>query len=205
MKPILLDFPMSIITERLLIRPPKSGDGKIINEAIAETYQDLKHFMPWADPIPSLDDTEEYVRMGEANWILKSNSEPYLPLFIFEKTSMQFLGATGYHHMNWDIPSFEIGYWVRCNQRQRGYISEAVNAITRYAFLVLKAKRLGITCDVSNSRSKKIPERLGYVLEGTLKNHRIKPLDNTVSDTLIYAKYNIEHLPYLTVNWEEQL
>ena len=34
MKPILLNLPMPIQTERLLIRPPELGDGSIINKAI---------------------------------------------------------------------------------------------------------------------------------------------------------------------------
>lgn len=29
-KPILLDFPMPIVTERLVLRPIKEGDGKFI-------------------------------------------------------------------------------------------------------------------------------------------------------------------------------
>lgn len=192
MKPILLDFPMPIKTQRLSLRPPKPGDGEIINGAILETYDDLKHIMPWAKTMPSIKDSEEFVRQSTANWILKNNEEPYLPLFIFEKNDMEFIGATGFHHMNWDIPSFEIGYWLRRSKRGHGFMTEAINALTRYAFLELHAKRIEIRCDILNSRSKKIPERLGYHLEATLKNHRINPLSNSISDTLIYARYDLE-------------
>ena len=83
-------------------------------------------------------------------------------------------------------------------------MTEAVNALTRYAFLELHAKRIEITCDVLNLRSKKVPERLGYTLEATLKNHRRNPADNSISGTLIYAKYDLENLPELSVQWESK-
>lgn len=201
MKPIFLDLPMPIKTARLTLRPPQPGDGKIVNAAIVESHEDLKHTMPWARTVPSLEDSEEFVRQAAANWILKANEEPYLPLFIFNSNNTEFIGATGYHHIDWDIPSFEIGYWIRRSCREQGFMTEAVNALTRYAFLELHAKRIQITCDVTNLRSKKIPERLGYELEATLKNHRINPADDSISDTLLYARYDLENLPKLEVNW----
>ena len=121
-KPILLDFKMPITTERLLIGPPKLGDGKIINQAILETYNKLELIMPWAKTKPTVDDSEEFVRQAAANWILKNNDEPYLPLFIFKLADNSFIGATGYHHMNWEIPAMEIGYWTRTTEQNKGYI-----------------------------------------------------------------------------------
>ena len=80
-------------------------------------------------------------------------------------------------------------------------MSEAINAITQYAFKQLGVKRIAITCDRDNVRSKKIPERLGYILEATLKNNRRKPVTGEISDTLIYARYDCEGLPDLDVSW----
>lgn len=202
MKPIFLDLPMPIRTERLMLRPPQLGDGKVINAAILESYDDLKLTMPWAKTRPSIEDSEEFVRKAAANWILKADEEPYLPLFIFKSDSMEFVGASGYHHIDWDVPSFEIGYWIKRSCSGEGLMTEAVNALTRYAFEELRARRIQITCDVLNLRSKKIPERLGYCLEATLKNHRINPADDSVSDTLLYARYDLGGLPELAVDWD---
>lgn len=80
-------------------------------------------------------------------------------------------------------------------------MTEAVNAITWYAFKQLQMRRVAITCDIDNVRSKKIPERLGFQLEGVLKTNRVKPLTGEISDTLIYAKYDVNNLPNLAVSW----
>ncbi len=201
MKPILLDLPMPIQTERLLIRPPQLGDGSIINAAIVESYDVLKLMMPWAQTIPSVDESEEFVRQAAANWILKKNEEPYLNLWIFRQDTMEFIGGTGFHHINWEIPAFETGYWLHSKHHNQGFATEAIHAITQYAFLRLHAKRIEIRCDITNIRSKKIPERLGFHFEATLKNNRINPQTQALSDTLVYAIYDIDNLPSLSVHW----
>ncbi|MFC7782839.1 GNAT family N-acetyltransferase [Legionella taurinensis] len=201
MKPILINLPMPIITPRLLIRPTQVNDGKAVNAAILESYEELHRFMDWAKTKPSVEDSEEQARLAAANWILKRNEEPWLQLFIYDKTTGEFIGGTGYHHILWEVPSVETGYWIRSSRAKEGLMTEAINAITQYAFKQLGVKRMAITCDLDNSRSRMIPERLNYTLEATLKSNRKKPITGEISDTLVYAKYDLDNLPNLNVNW----
>lgn len=48
MKPILLDWPDTIETPRLIIRVPQAGGGAQLNAAIAESIDELRPWMPWA-------------------------------------------------------------------------------------------------------------------------------------------------------------
>lgn len=201
MKPILLDLPMPITTPRMIIRPPQLGDGALCNAAIIESFSILQEFMPWAAQQPTIAESEQFVREAAANWILKKCDEPWLPLFMFEKSSNNFIGATGYHHINWDVPCLETGYWIRSSYSGRGLMTEAIHALTVYAFQQLSAKRIAITCDINNTRSKKIPERLNYQLEATMKANRKHPITGELSDTLLYAKYDLAGLPDLDVTW----
>lgn len=195
------DFPMPIITNRLIIRPTEAIDAKILNAAILESFDELRFWMEWCDHKPDIKETEKYAREAEENWINKNNDEPYLQLVILDKHTNEFIGATSFHHYNWKIPSVETGYWVRKSKSGHGYITEATNAITQYAFKQLRVKRILLTCDPDNVKSKNVAERLHYTLEGRLKNHRKKPISNELGDTLIYAKYDCENLPALEVNW----
>jgi ribosomal-protein-serine acetyltransferase len=199
-KNLLMDFPLPITTPRLILRPPRIGDGLMLTNAISESFSLLKQFMPWAKEKPSIDDSEEFVRHSAANWILKNNDEPYLPLFIFDKNTEHFLGSTGYHHYNWEVPCIETGYWIRNTATGKGLMTEAVNAITQYAFKELRVKRITITCDIDNVRSQKIPERLGYQKEAILKSNRINA-DGKISDTVVYSRFDLSALPELTVKW----
>lgn len=202
MKPILLNLATQIFTPRLKIRPPQIGDGIIINPAILESFDNLHKVMPWAETKPSVDESEEYVRQAAANWILKKDEEPYLPLFIFDKEDNQFVGGTGYHHINWEVPCLETGYWIRDNYSGKGLVTEAINALTRYAISELGVKRIEIRCDKNNVRSRKIPERLGYQLEATLISNRISVITGKMSDTLVFVRHDLDKLPDLAASWE---
>ncbi len=200
MKSILFNLPVPITTPRLLLRPPQVGDGPIVNAAVLESLNELRPYMPWANTAPSVNETEEFCRLAAANWILKNNDEPYLPLFIFNQETGDFIGGTGFHHFDWTIPCIETGYWIRTTCSKLGFMTEAVNALTQYAFQELKVKRIAITCAEDNIRSQKIAERLSYTLEGTLRYNRLT-INNELSSTLIFARYNVSNLPTLHVKW----
>lgn len=189
MKPILLDIPQSMETDRLLIRAHRHGDGKQLNEAVRESIKELEQWMPWADHLPPVEETEEHVKKSMSSFILRDTLE-YL---IFLKDSNVFIGCAGFPRLDWHIPKFEIGYWLRTSFHGNGYMTEAVKCLTNFAFEKLNAERVEICADSKNVKSRNIPERLGFELEGILKSFeysetkgvwdkavyaRIKPLDN---------------------------
>jgi RimJ/RimL family protein N-acetyltransferase len=183
MKPILLDFSDTFETERLTIRSPMPGDGAELQAAVKETIEDLRPWMPWADHVPSVEEDEELVRRGRARFITRED----LWLLLFLKGNHTLVGCSGLHRIDWDVPRFEIGYWVRRRFAGQGYISEAVRGITRFAFEMLGARRVEIRCDARNERSRAVARRAGYELEATLRNHVIA-VDGELRDTLIFVR-----------------
>lgn len=184
MKPILIDFPDEIFTERLLIRKPMPGDGKAVNDAMRASVMELKAWMPWAQKEQTDEETEAIIREAYAKFLTRED----LRLHIFKKDTGEFIASSGLHRINWDLPKFEIGYWIDTRYSGKGYITEAVTAITNFAFYELKAKRVEIRCDTANTKSRAIPEKLGYSLEGILKNEGISADGSSLRDTCVYAK-----------------
>ncbi len=183
MKPILLELPEQIETERLFIRWPRPGIGAIVNEAVAETYDDLKRWMPWAQTMPTVEDSEAYARQSHAKVLARED----LPLQLFRKDTGALVGSSGIQPMNWDVPKFEIGYWCRAGCQRQGYITEAVQAITAFGFSTLNARRIEIRCDQRNQRSRRVAERAGYQLEGTFANDQLA-MDGSLRTTLVFAR-----------------
>jgi RimJ/RimL family protein N-acetyltransferase len=182
MKPILLDFPDSFETERLTIRSPMPGDGAEVQAAVEETIEDLRPWLRWADHVPTVEESEERARQGRARFITRED----LWLMLFLKGTHTLVGGSGLHRIDWDVPRFEIGYWVRKRFAGQGYITEAVRGITRFAFETLGARRVEIRCDARNARSQAVARRAGYELEATLRNHAIAA-DGELRDTLIFV------------------
>lgn len=186
--PILLDFPDHFETERLLIRAPRPGDGATIHAAVSESHEELRRWMPWARVLQTLDETELVARRSAARFILRED----LHLLLFRKSDGVFVGSSGLHRIDWDIPKFEIGYWVRTSLSRQGYITEAVNGITKFAFETLNAKRVEIRCDALNERSAAVAKRAGYVLDGRLR-HDDYAMDGALRDTLVFSKLREEY------------
>jgi RimJ/RimL family protein N-acetyltransferase len=176
-------LPEWIETGRLRIRGPREEDAAVVRDAIAETFATLRPWMEWAQRIPTLE--EERERLAESR--RKTAAGEDFPLFAFERASGAFVAASGLHRPNWDVPSFETGYWVRAGFGGSGYVTEACRAITAAAFESLGAARVEIRCHDRNERSWRVAERAGFTLEGVLRNER-RHLDGTLRDTRVYAR-----------------
>lgn len=184
MKPILIEVPEEFYTESLLIRKPIPGDGKAVYKAVQASLVELKPWMAWANKEQTEKDTEVIIREAYAKFLTHED----LRLHIFNRESGEFIASSGLHRINWDIPKFEIGYWIDSRFSGRGYMTEAVDRITNFAFNELKARRVEIRCDVRNEKSRAIPERLGFTLEGILKNDGMSADGKELRDTCVFAK-----------------
>ena len=181
--PILLDIPETLETERLLLRVPRPGDGPMITAAIEESLEALSRWMPWAQGGQSSEKSEAVARQMSAAFIRRES----LTYRLFRKEDGQFVGMCSLFNFDWEVPYGEIGYWQRTRLQGHGYITEAVNHLTQFAFETLGFQRIEIRCEGTNERSAAVALRAGYRLEVRMRNHRRNPLGE-LADTLIHAK-----------------
>lgn len=160
-----------------------------MNEAIHESFEELTFWMPWASKRPTIEESEE--RCQES--VEKFKTREDLQLLLFLKSTGEFVGSSGLLRPDWSVPRFEIGYWCRTAHTGQGLISEAVIRIVHFAFESLHAKRVEICCDSKNVKSYKVPERLGFQLEGILRNHR-RDSCGELSDTRVYSIVSLDEL-----------
>jgi ribosomal-protein-serine acetyltransferase len=182
-KPILLDVPNELTTERLLLRIPRPGDSKFVWPAVNESQAELRPWMPWAYPQAEQAGVEEFCRRAASNYILREQFH-YL---LFLQGTETCVGTCGTPRLNWKVPMFEIGYWLRTPHCGRGYMQEAVQAVERMCFDLFRAERIEIRCDARNVRSARVAERAGYTLEGVLRRQERAP-SGDMRDTCVYAK-----------------
>jgi len=169
-------------SERLIVRPYHEHDAQALFEAVAESRDHIRPWLPFADKHQSVEESRDWIIRQEAEWLTRED----LVLGVWEKTSGRYLGGAGLHPKNWEHRCFEIGYWLRVSAPGHGYMTEAVQLLTNYAFASLAANRVEIHCDERNVRSAAIPRRLGFVQEARLRNHMVAP-DGTLRTTLTFA------------------
>lgn len=185
--PILIDLPEQIETERLSIRWPCPGAGIVVNEAIRETFADLKTWMPWAQTLPSVEESEARARSAHAKVLARED----LPVHLFRKDTGELVGCSGLHPRGWEIPKFEIGYWCRTSCQGQGYITEAVKAITAFGFATIKARRIEIRCDERNDRSRRVAERAGFQVEGRFRRTRSRPMGTCAPRSCTHSSHEL--------------
>ena len=96
----------------------------------------------------------------------------------------QFIASSSVHNIDWEVRKFEIGYWIDSRYSGNGYMTEAVQGITDFAFNHLNANRIEIRCD---TKSEMIPERLSFDLECVIRNDDLSVDGSELRDTNIYA------------------
>lgn len=161
--------PHRIETERLILRGYEPTDAEELRTTSAANREHLLPWLPWAEQEPqSLDEKLELIHSFRSNYDADRNSV----MGIFERETGELVGGTGLHPCGGEGHQFtrEIGYWIVSSREGLGYVTEAVEALLVIAFRHVKLQSLIIRCDPENVRSRKIPENLGFVTEGLLRN-----------------------------------
>ncbi len=168
--------------ERVVVRPYRESDAADLRAAVEESREHIRPWLPFADDHKTLDESRDWIIRCAARWLLR---EDFI-VGLWDAASGEFVGGSGLHPRDWQVPSFEIGYWLRASAQGKGYMHEAVQLLTDYAFASLNAQRVLIRCDARNARSAAVAERLGFVREARLRHDSIAN-DGTVRDTLIFS------------------
>ncbi|WP_055699486.1 MULTISPECIES: GNAT family N-acetyltransferase [Streptomyces] len=77
------------------------------------------------------------------------------------------LAATSLHSPR--SGTWEIGYWTAKEHRGRGYMTETVLGLARWAFTDLRCPRLEWRAEVGNTGSRAVVEKAGFTVEGVLR------------------------------------
>ncbi|MEV4946160.1 GNAT family N-acetyltransferase [Streptomyces sp. NPDC053755] len=153
--------PITLTTPRLELRVFVPDDADEVHTACQDpdiqrwttvpspyTRQDAEYFLTRVVPDGWRDDTEYTfaVRLREGGPVL---------------------AAAGLHHPR--SGSWEVGFWTAKEHRGRGYMTETVLALARWAFTELDCTRLEWRAEVGNTGSRAIAEKTGFTIEGVLR------------------------------------
>lgn len=180
---LLLEIPDCIATQRLLLRGPAPGRGPEIHEAVTESLEQLRPWMPWAREARVPEDSERHCREMLARW----HSREELDFCFYDKARGMFIGKGGLHTIDWSVPKVEIGYWIRSSCAGQGYATEATLGLVAFGREHLGARRFEITSDARNAPSRRVAERAGFELEGIRRRSR-RDGAGELADSCMYAR-----------------
>jgi len=173
-----------IETPRLLLRAVRDEDVNMILESALRSHEQLRQWMPWATARPTAESVAEFVRASQEG---RRRGELF-DFVILRRSDGSHAGNLGVHDVHWDVPCFEIGYWLHTDFQGQGYGKEAVEAITASLFENQHAERIQIRCDARNERSAALALRAGFVLEAR-HHHDSRDNDGELNDTLVFVRF----------------
>lgn len=151
-------------------------------ELFALTDRNREHlirWLPWVDATREVEDTIAFIR--HVRHIYADNK--MFPTGVWHKN--RIAGVLGLQRIDWDAGSGEFGYWLGAEFEGNGIMTRACRKFIAFAFEELDLNRIVIRCHPENTRSSAIPKRLGFTLEGTLRE--CTRLNGELIDMQIYS------------------
>jgi ribosomal-protein-serine acetyltransferase len=160
------------------LRLPEEGDAQELYALVDANRAYLSEWMPWA-PEETLEGALTYLKLIRTQL---ANNDGLNTLIMVDG---RIAGSVGMRSIEWRVRSTELGYWLAAEHQGRGIITAAVAAYLDYAFDVLGLHRVVVHAGAANARSRAIPERLGFTLEGIARESEW--LGERVHDLAVYS------------------
>ena len=129
--------------------------------AVLETEEELERWLPWATFHKLHTEAEASCRRARARFLLREDFR----LHVFRNDNGRFVGSTGLHRPDWEIPRLELGYWCRKSEQGNGFVTESSAFLVDLAFSFFKVNRLEVRCDEDNLRSQVCPNGWAFLLK----------------------------------------
>ncbi|TQM19081.1 RimJ/RimL family protein N-acetyltransferase [Chryseobacterium aquifrigidense] len=161
---IMNKFPV-IETERLVLSQLEERDIPFIVEYLQHRiFSDLTSNIPYP-----------YVENDARSWVKMSkeafdNNAGYT--FAIRNKEDQIIGAIGLHDR--DDDKAELGYWIGIPYWNKGYVTEAAEAIVNFGLNEMKFNKIFATHFLHNPASGRIMEKIGMEQEAILKQEMKK-------------------------------
>lgn len=155
-----------LTTSRLVLRPPQRGDAEALIRIKSLT-------MPLADAKKAVASmVSELEKPFTFHWVITLEGE--------------VIGRV----KAWDVNPYngylQLGYDVGPEYRCHGYMTEAVQAVVRHLLTKAEAHRVFCSVRAGNNASRRVCEKAGMCLEGTMRQHYARQ-DGGYDDVCIYG------------------
>jgi len=173
------------ITNELSIRILFREDSAIFFDLIDRNRGRLKDYFPIT--------TGQIVDQEACNAYMEEKlHEIYLRkfyCFVLEDTEVTLQGLFFLKNVDWRVPKCEIAYFIDGSYAGKGIMTKALKLVINYCFETLGFNKLYITSMLDNIASRRLAEKCGFQLEGTLKKD-FRLASGELVDDVIYGLVN---------------
>lgn len=175
---------LALTSSRLDFHPFKESFQQATD--LYQVIQKNKEFLPFLPQLTHLSSAEEVFKLL-LDGIKKRIDKKEFSFIINLKGSSQIIGCITLQHINLSTRCAELSYWLDNASRGQGYMTEAMQAMENACF-TNGFNRLGLAIASGNTKSEVLAKRLGYKLEGVLRDFWLNPECPAHSDKQVFGK-----------------
>ncbi|MGW6360894.1 GNAT family N-acetyltransferase [Streptomyces sp. NPDC055092] len=153
--------PVVLTTDRLRLRTFTAEDTDEVY--LAAQDPDIQRWTTIPSPYARVDAEHFVGRMVPDGW--RADTEYTFAVRLQEDGPV--IAAASLHHPR--AGAWEVGFWTGKEHRGRGYMTETVLALARWAFTDLACTRLEWRAEVGNVGSRTVAEKAGFTVEGVMR------------------------------------
>jgi ribosomal-protein-serine acetyltransferase len=175
------------INDKILLRPYEVAEAQELFDAI---HASRKHLNPWLDWVSKTTKPEHSLQFIQDS-LQQIHNQEALPLGIFYDN--RIIGGTGLHHWDQQTRKAQIGYWLCKDFEGKGIINRSLAGFIDFLFDKIGLNKIEIHFVVPNVRSAKVATRLGFKVEGVIRQGVMRNgvLEDVVVAGLLRSEYPV--------------
>lgn len=148
------------VNDKISLRPIELKDADKIFKLTEENRIYLRQWLPWVDATRSIRDSRTFIKHMKRGY---DDQRSLTTVILYEG---EIVGMASFNTIDWANRITYIGYWLAQGYQGKGIMTKVVRYLCNYAFRDLHLNRVEISAAVKNNKSRAIPERIGFQLEG---------------------------------------
>ena len=146
---------------------------------VEQNREHLQTWLPWPRQMRSTDDAMHFIARTRKQWV---QDEGFTAGVLYKG---ELCGIAGYNSLNRKQGHIALGYWLGQAYLGKGIMRKVCSRLIDYAFDIMGLHRIEIRTEVSNVKSRAIPEKLGFTEEGIARHAAY--VNDTYVDHVIYG------------------
>lgn len=167
------------IDNDIRLKLPELMDAERIFTLTDRSRETLREWLGWVDHTKTIEDSKNFIRICRSGFLANNSITTFIVY------NDKIVGTVGFNELDWLNEIGHIGYWLDSDYEGKGIMTRAVKGLTHYGFNELQLNRIEIRAATENKKSRSIPERLGFMKEGTIRQG--EKIQDRYVDHVIYG------------------
>ncbi len=174
----------SKINQRTGLRLIDRRDQEEFFRLVETNREHLRPWHPWVDQVHSGEDAGKLISAWEKQ---NANGRGFCSVISYDGVPC---GVINHLNVDWANRWTSLSYWLDAAHQGRGIMTTCCRTLILHSFKTWKLNRVTIECAVENTRSRAIPERLGFKLEGVVRG--VEWLHDRYADHAVYGLLRVD-------------